>query len=525
MQRFQFHRSTTGLFNEQQNRLVYDQESLLPFLKHGFSIENVERMAHKRSEVDRGLLVDALRSQYHGIATHSMVDRNLELLSDKKTFTITTGHQLSAFTGPLYFVIKILHTIKLCDTLNSSNPDFHFVPVYWMASEDHDFEEIRSLNLFNRSISWNSEQTGPVGRFDLDKGFEALKSEFAGLFDEGHVEIKRIVDAYNGEDFAHASRQLVNELFGKYGLLIIDGDDSNLKKAFSVIVKRELEERFAYREVEKMNALLIREGVTPQVKARDVNLFYIKKGIRKGIEWNDGRFRIEGLGEFDLSEMLQLLQDEPEAFSPNVVLRPVYQEFILPNLTYVGGTGELSYWLQLKGVFDVAGIDFPLIQIRASILWIERSMAKRIAKLDIQLEQLFQSSQDLKKWYLEVNEGELLQSERLMNALQAFKVEMSDFVLQADPGLQAFVAAEHSKLDKQVEGVVSKVKRSAKAKHDQAMSSIELLKERLFPGGGLQERNVNFFQFCADGNVTERMDLLYQMINPLEKDLIVLRES
>jgi len=525
MQRFLFHRSLTGLFNEQQNRLVYDQESLLPFINRTFSLENCANLLAHRQDVDRELLVDELKKQYSGLRQTDLVIQNLDLLREKNTFTITTGHQLSLFTGPLFFVVKILHTIKLTKELQAINPDNNFVPVYWMASEDHDFDEIKSSHLFSKTLTWNADQKGPVGRFELDEGFENVVKEFKEFFGQELDEVHQLLDSYSGKDLASATRSLVNELFGRFGLIIIDGDSKKLKESFSGIMKKELLEQFSEKQVLATNQKLEREGLSLQVKPRRINLFYLKDGFRKGIELSGEAYQIPEVGTFSKEEILNLLEKEPESFSPNVVLRPLYQEFLLPNLAYIGGAGEISYWLQLKGVFEEAKVDYPMIQVRNSVLWIEPALAKRISKLDIQLEQLFQNTEDLKKWYLEVNEGDSLQNDKLMSALQVLKVELSKYVVQADPTLAAFASAELVKLDKQIEFVVSKVKKSAKTKHENAMNGIEVLKSRLFPEGGLQERKVSFFQFVAQGDVTAKMDMLYQIIDPMEKDLIVLREA
>lgn len=526
MQTFKFHRSETNLFDEQHISLVYNQEMMLPFIQRVFSRENIEKQVGLKesfSEESRARLCEALEDQYSGIERSDAVSSNLNKLKDPNTYTVTTGHQLSLYTGPLYFVVKILHVIKQCELLNEENSDQHFVPVYWMASEDHDFEEIQKMHLFNRTLTWESDQLGPVGKFEL-AGLEEVKEALHTLFTNGEEEIKSIIDAVNGENYAVAMRRLVNKLFGRYGLIIIDGDDTSLKTSFIPIAEKELKESFAFDAVSITNSELKKEGIKEQVYAREINLFYIDKGIRSRIERGDSKYEVSGVGAFTPEEMLQILHDSPEKISPNVVLRPVYQELILPNVLYVGGGGEISYWLQLKRVFDQAGVVYPLIQVRNSIIWIDQNLSKRIAKFDLKLEDIFKDADLLKKEYIEANEAAVLDFSAIEEQKEQLQKEIEGLVYNVDATLEKYLRGEMTRMDKQIEGIKSKLIKTSKAKHESAMNAIDVIQDRLFPNGSLQERTVNFFNFCVQGNVSERLDVLYSALEPFEKDLIVIRE-
>lgn len=524
MQRFKFHRGETGIFGEQHVRLVYDQYSLLPFINRVHSDENLFKLAESRKHVDRELLQKVLRDQYKEIGIRPAVARSIDRLEDKKTFTITTGHQLSLFTGPLYFVIKILDVLKQCALLNESDSEYNFVPVFWMASEDHDFEEVATTHLFNRSLKWETDQKGAVGRFELDEAFRLLKKEFGELFNENHDEITQLLNAYEGKNLAAATRGLVDALFGDKGLVIIDGDDTELKRSFLPVIEKELSERPSLEAVEKTNLSLQREGLGLQVKPRQLNFFYLDDHMRSGIDVSGDKFTIHQVGDFSKEEIIDLARIHPERFSPNVVLRPVYQEYILPNLMYVGGGGEISYWLQLKGVFESFDVDYPMIRVRNSVMWIDAITEKKISKLNLPLQSLFRREEEIKKEYIEANESEVLDDEALTSALEVLKGEILDYVMEADPSLEQYARAEGAKIDKQVDAIRSKVVRAAKAKHDTAMGAISAIRSRLFPENELQERYMNFFHFCAEGNVYERLEQLYSSLDPYEPDLIVIRE-
>lgn len=530
MQKFTLHRSKTKLFGQQQLDLVYNQGKFNDFINQEFSLKAIESQITEKgntfSDESRKLLVTQLLEQNKNAVISDKTKENINALSDSNTFTITTGHQLSLFTGPLYFIVKIVHVIKMCEELKVAYPNNNFVPVYWMASEDHDFEEIQSANIFNQKFTWNSNQKGPVGKFDLDESFETVKNELLARYNNAtSEELKEIISAYEGDNFTEASRNLVNALFSAYGLIIIDGDDVELKRSFSDFVKKELTEQFSSKAIEKTNALLEKEGVKLQVKSRDINLFYLDKGIRVRIVEENGQYLIEGVGSFSENEILQMLEEHPQQFSPNVILRPVYQELILPNLTYVGGGGEISYWLQLKSVFEAAGVLFPLIQVRNSFMWIDAGTSKKMNAQNLSIEDLFQSEDELKKNFISENEAEALDFKLLESKVKQLTEVLSETIITVEKGLEQYSNAEIAKLNKQIDGVKNKLMKASKAKHSGAMKKIEQIKSKLFPANGLQERHSNFFNFCMDGDVSSKIEAIYSVISPFEKDLIILEEN
>ncbi len=257
MQVFHFHREHLPQVNTQHLNLVYNQEVYLPYIEQTFSMDNFDKQIDLKEnnypQENRKYLVNALLHQYENVTENERIIERIKSLKDENTFTVTTGHQLSLFTGPMYFVVKILHVIKLSEKLKKRYPEYNFLPVYWMASEDHDFEEIQSMNLFNRKFTWESEEKGPVGRFNLD-GFEEVKNEIKEMFkNHPKAEIHTLLEAYDGGDLTDATRNLVHFLFKKFGLIIIDGDDAQLKRWFIPIVKKEWETSFSFHEVSKTN--------------------------------------------------------------------------------------------------------------------------------------------------------------------------------------------------------------------------------------------------------------------------------
>jgi bacillithiol biosynthesis cysteine-adding enzyme BshC len=524
MQKSKINRVETGLFSGISNRLSYHQNTLEKYIQQPFSKEAFEKQMNLKKEnyssQNRLDLYDAIKLQYSEIEISESVKSNIELLKSENTYTITTGHQLSIFTGPIYFIYKILHVIKLTKELKETYPESNFVPVFWLASEDHDFEEIQSVTLFNKSLKWETEQKGPVGRFDFES-FTDVIEEFKELFKLEDSEVKKLLEKYNGLTLGKASFSFVNELFKDFGLVQVDGDNVLLKKQFSSIMKSELETSFSFQAVQETNNKLSKEEIKLQVHPREINLFYIEQNFRERIQLKGLDFLIEGKGEFSKEELLKELESYPEKFSPNVILRPLYQETVLPNLCYLGGGGEMSYWLQLKGVFDAAKIVYPLIQVRNSLLFIDAGSEKKMSNLGLTYSELFKSSNDLKKQFVLKNSSQELDFFGLEKLVRDFDAQLKELAKNLNLGLESYAEAEITRFSKQVEGIEQKMIKAEKSKHEQSLNQIDHLKEKLFPGNGVQERSLNFFQLCTDGQVYSHLNDIYNVIDPFGNDLII----
>lgn len=529
MKSVKVNREEAGLFSEQQIKMVYKQEFYEDFINQPFDIEAFESQMKIKggsfSKEQRLLLQDALKLQYGQMVISESVNDNIHALSNSNTFTVTTGHQLSLFTGPLYFIVKILHVIKMCEGLKAKYPNNHFVPVYWMATEDHDFEEIQSASLFKKKITWETEQKGPVGRFSLD-GLGEVRLQLEELFsNHSDSEVIKAIDSFYGENYAAAMRNLVNHLFADRGLVIIDGDDKALKQSFVPTMKKEVKEQFSFNAVSDTNSLLAFKGAKLQVTPREINLFYIENGVRERIIQEGDKFFIKDIGVHTEETLIDLMDCHPEKFSPNVILRPAYQETILPNLTYVGGAGEISYWLQLKGVFDELKLTYPLIQVRNSVIWLDKPTIGKMDKFGFSTNDIFKDADVWKKEYVQNNSGDDLNFSNLDSQLHDFKITLKSTILTVDQSKEQFANAEIAKLEKQIEAIKAKATKMSKSKHDSVMNFIDQLKSKIFPNNGLQERSVNFFQFCADGKVSSHLSDLYEALDPFEKDLIVLLDD
>ena len=521
----QINREEAGIFSDQHVRMVHRPQEMEKYVQRPFTKEMFgHQIEAKRFEFipeKRSVLVKALQNQYASIQNNRP---DFNRLLAPTTFTVTTGHQLTLLAGPMYFVVKILEVIKLAEQLNETYPNFDIIPVFWMASEDHDFEEIQTTNIFNRPMSVDYEQRGPVGRFSTEK-LEEFKTEVLDFFgDDKRSEIEPLLNAYAGSTLADATRNLVHHLFGERGLFIVDGDDPDLKQMFAPTMQIELSTGSTEVLVQKTNEFLEEDGFKIQVHARPINLFYIEDGFRERIEKTETGFTA-GDKNWTTTELQDILNDDASKFSPNALLRPLYQETVLPNLAYVGGAGEISYWLQLKRVFDLHKIIYPLIQVRNSVLWMDKSTLMKMDKIDMAWEEAFKDIDVLKKEYVKEHSSEELDFSELNQMTSKLTAEMEARTLSVDANMKQFAASEITRLEKQLDGLKAKLIKASKGKHDQAMKSIETIKDKLFPGGGLQERSANFLSFCADGVIESRLTELYEALDPFSENLFVLMET
>lgn len=515
-------RRSTHLFSSISNDLVYEQEKLKPLIQQPFSLEafgkQIQLKGQSYSPQQREVLVQTLHQQY---SKWNVNDRSnlIARLANSNTFAVTTGHQLSLYTGPLFFIYKIWHVIQLAEKLKNKYPSCDFVPVFWMASEDHDLEEIQSIQLFNQKFSWQTDQTGAVGRMNA-QSLSEVHRELTPLFEKASAdEVTELLEHYQGKTVAEATFRLVNHLFKDQPLVILDADEEALKKSLLPVLKAELNEQLAAKKVAECNQTLEKMGYEPQAHARPVNFFYLQNQSRERIVSEDGIWKAGDKVLGTTSETLQLFENDPVSFSPNVILRPVYQEIILPNLCYVGGGGEMAYWLQLKGIFESHQIPFPIIQVRNSVVILDKSVLKKMEQLQWTVADLFKDLDQLKKDF--VLENTALDFSHLSQQLEKWSDQLRQEIEKVDQQLKAWGEAEITRFQKSWENIQAKLVRTEKQKHQHLMDAMDFIHNRLFDSG-IQERTMNLLQLCGTGEVQSVLQILGNAIDPLQKDLIVL---
>jgi len=518
------------------NELMVDyyggKEALKPFYKYNPNIEGLLQAAKERdfSQSSRQIIHDAIESQILdlNIKKTSLQDQNLQLLLDKNTFTVTTGHQLCLFTGPLYTIYKIASTIKLAKELNEASKDKKFIPIYWLASEDHDFEEINHVNVYGKTLTWTQPFGDAVGRMPLNQLTDTIEA-YLQILGEGNFssEAKDLfAQAYADEkNLGQATYILINALFKDHGLLILDGDESNLKAQAKEIFGQELKNNVYQETVNATSEKLMAIGYKKQVNPREINLFYLHEGKRIRIVKDGDRFQLDDSDQrYALNEVMQLLENHPERFSPNVIMRPLYQEAILPNIAYFGGAGELTYWFQLKEGFEKFNMPFPVLLLRNSALIVDPNSQKKLDKLGLSATQLYGDFEELLKTVVKDSATEeLTLTKEKAEVLAAFEkvITRGEAI---DKSVVQFAQGEKRKAEKAIDVIEKKFLQAEKRKHEVSLNQLRKVKENLFPGGSLQERKNNYFQyFTTEGNkiVTDLID----SFEPLETDVLIYNYS
>lgn len=522
----------TGYFSPLICDYLDEKDELKPFYHHFPNLESFKRQIVEKSDsfpmAHRKVLATALSNQYKNSAVFESTRENIKALERENTFTIVTGHQLNLFTGPLYFLYKIISTINLCEALSSKYPDFNFIPVYWMATEDHDFDEINYFNFKGQKIQWNVTSGGAVGRMKtqgLEEVFNVLSTRFGNS--RNAQQLKQLFeDAYlKNEDLTSATRFLANALFGPYGLVIIDGDEAALKQLFAPYVKKDLFDQVPFNKVtETIQKFSEASGEYQiQVNPREINQFYLKDNLRERIVSENGEFVINGTDKrFTRPELEQELELHPERFSPNVITRPLYQEVILPNLCYIGGGGELAYWLELKSYFEVLGITFPALLLRNSALIITKKQLEKVERLNLDISDLFRKQNDLiNKKIRQISNIDIDFSSQKELLEQQFG-ELYALSKKTDPSFLGAVKAQEAKQKKGLDKLEKRLLKAQKRKLRDHVIRLTELQNELFPNYGLQERQLNFSELYLEYGA-ELIPSLKKALNPLIHEFLVLR--
>lgn len=508
----------TGYFSKLMGDYLNKNQKLTDFYNNFPDLKGFRNQIDLKktfSITTRKTLVNALQKQYAQFVNIDEVLVNIEQLKNENTFTITTGHQLNIFTGPLYFLYKIVSTINLTTQLKREFPNYNFVPVYWMATEDHDFDEINYFNFKDKKVVWKRKSSGAVGRLkttDFETVFKTFSQQLGKSNNENYIK-ELFQKAYlEHGNLTAATQYLVNELFGSYGLVIVDGDDASLKSVFSPIVKDELLYKTSFNNVAKTSKRL-GENYKVQVNPRELNLFYLTNEIRERILFENNVFKINNTNtSFTEVEILKELEQHPERFSPNVIMRPLYQETILPNLCYIGGGGEIAYWFQLKDYFEAVNTPFPILLLRNSVLLISKKQLVKLQKLNISFPEVFRKQGDLiTEKVKELSEVEIDFSKQKKFLKQQFEA-LKEVATQTDASFLGAVNAQEKKQLNGLDNLEKRLLKAQKRKLSDKVTRIKLVQDELFPNQSLEERNRNFSEVYL--NLGE--DLIPMLIDALE---------
>jgi bacillithiol biosynthesis cysteine-adding enzyme BshC len=518
----------TGYFSSLILDYLKEDIRLKPFYQYSPINPDFEEIIKQRKQfpTDRELLVRELKLQYKGIEISDKVSQNIQLLNDQNTFSVCTAHQPNLFTGYLYFVYKILHTIKLAEYLKEKYPSYHFVPVYYMGSEDNDLEELGTVHTGDHTYRWQTKQRGAVGRMRTDDLKPMIEEVTQHLGTNEYArKITEIIKAAYLEhaDIQSATAHLVNALFGEYGLITIIADTPGFKKAILPAMKEDIFNETPFKIVSAVTGK-ISKYYHAQATPREINLFYLDDQLRERIVKEENNWHVLNTEiRFSRDQLESELESHPERFSPNVILRGILQETILPNIIFIGGGGELSYWMELKELFKHFKVPYPLLMLRCSALWVDSKSMQRLKKVRLGPKDLFLDTETLINNFVENNTQQQLVLKDEYEQIEKLYTVLDKKAAGIDVTLRASAAAEKKKSLISIGKLEHKFLRAEKKKFAWQTELIRNVKNELFPHHHLQERWENLLPFYATYG-HGFMETIYRQLDPLNKAFTIITD-
>ena len=504
---------------------ITHDDRLRKFYVHEPSLSGFRDVIDHKSghKVDRALLYRVLKKQYDQLGLTLPVSE--EVLLDEKTFTITTAHQPTLLTGALFHIYKIASVIHLALDRKKEYPDYQFLPLFIVSGEDHDWAEVNHVFQFGKKYEWDRHASGPVGRLSTE-GLDTIIQQISELFKNSpygkQVEEMLRHALQHARSYADFHSLLIHALFGKHDLIILNPDDAELKKSFIPIIEKEIREQFSHKTVTPVQSEFEKASFKPQAFCRPINLFYMSEDKRERIDISgDNIVLVESGTSFTKDEIITHLHQHPERFSPNVILRPLYQEYILPNLAYIGGGGELAYWIDRKDQFAAAGVPYPMLIRRNSLMMVDAGTKNQLQKLGLDHHDLMQEMNVMVKNYLKKHSQKDISFDQELEQLQKAFASLAAKAEKIDPTLSKAILAEENKQAKAFEHLGSRLLRAEKQQQETQLKKIERVREKLYPGNGLQERQENFLPYYA-AQGQQWIDEIIQICDPfVEKFMIV----
>ena len=519
--------SQTGKFTKIVLDYIRNAPGLKEFYEHPVSIEGIKSAISRRKNfsTNRQLLVEQFEIQYKNLDDSDSVKANIHALSDENTYTICTAHQPNIFTGHLYFIYKILHIIKTADSLKTQLPEYNFIPVFFMGSEDADLEELNHVVIDGKKYQWQTKQTGAVGRMKVDANLLLLIDAIGGRlavekFGPAVIELMKAC-FIKDRTIEEATFLFVHELFKESGLLVLLPDKAAYKKEMLSIFEEDIFNHTSSKIVSAASEKLAK-NYKAQAHPREINLFYLKDNVRNRIVPVEDHFVVHDTDiVFTKDEIKNELSNYPERFSPNVILRGLFQEIILPDVAWIGGGGELAYWLQLKELFDNYSIPYPVLVLRNSFLIVEEKYQKLLTKLDMGVPDLFKGEEALFNQMVQQESKSTLNLEKEKIQFREVYDSVKKLVKEIDVTLGQHTAALEAKHFKNLSALEKKMLRAEKRKFASRKNQLAKIFSALFPDDGLQERTENFMLFYSQWG-TDFFKMLYENSLTLEQEFCVI---
>lgn len=503
---------TTPLFND----FMYDYRKVARFYpNYGRSDQPLSEHARRvgAQQFDRKRVPDALDRINRRLGSPDLTFKHIDMLRRPGTVAIVTGQQAGLFTGPLYTIHKALTVIKLSACLREQGVEA--VPVFWVASEDHDYEEVNHCRVVDREgrlklIKYEAsghKADEPVGRVTLCEGISQTVDELVAQLapSEFTPALERdLRESYaEGVGFAEAFSRLMARLFREYGVVLFDPLDEELKEVAAPLYADAIR-----KSSEIAGALVARSreledsGYHAQIHVSDdmVPLFIMDDGRRAALTHNNRRFFVKGSERsFSDDELVELASRCPSCFSPNVTLRPVVQDYLLPTAAYIGGPAEIAYFAQLRAVYETLGRQEPCVLPRASFAIVEGRHQKTMKKYGLELQDFFEGLHPAVTKVVEQSldrgaAGAFTETERVVNE---HLDTLGEALKKTDPTLSDPLKRAREKITYQLEHLRTRFIHSSAHRDETAYRQVERAFTTLFPDKNLQERELNVYYFLS----------------------------
>jgi bacillithiol biosynthesis cysteine-adding enzyme BshC len=456
----------------------------------------------------RAVLVDTLLASYSFLDSKNTTDAKvlaaIQSLALPTTFTVTTGQQLHVFLGPMYVPHKILSALAYTRKLQALYPHYNFVPIFWLASEDHDFEEIASIQLFGKTFTWDCDTQGGATGLLPTAGIVEMCNLIKETvrFSEEELSIFNVFEtAYqNAKTLSEATIKIVHAFFGDLGVVCLDANTPALKSYFSDIFTRELQASQGFTAIQQQSEKLVSKGFSTRINPRDTPFFMMEGNNRERIDRIKPNTFIMASSqkEFSLETLLTLLQENPEKISPNVSFRPLYQETILPNLVYVGGAAEVEYWLQLTLLFKAYEISYPLVIMRKTSVYLGEKWLKSWEQLGMEPTDLF-LARDAFNHKIETRFLAADKEKQIMNQFDSLIQSVADWTYELSPQEVKGLKSKAKTWKKELQEHFNNLELQLKQSNEQKIKKINKIYDMMYPGGVFQERTMSFLEYALKG--------------------------
>jgi bacillithiol biosynthesis cysteine-adding enzyme BshC len=507
---------SAGGFSELFFDYLYDFEEVRKFFPSNFrethAFDGVLDAPASLSS-NRATLIEVLREQNTAFGSGQRAMENIALLGNPATLAVVTGQQVGLFGGPLYTVFKTLTAIALAGHLKEKYPDHDVVPVFWIEGEDHDFAEMNHCAVLDAEArharveylpggAMPERNPGPVGEMVFDSSLEQAFASLAATLPKTEFTeplIARLRDAYApGRTFNHCFASWLNILFDGEGLVFLSPNDARLKRILAPLFEREISEFPRTSQLIIAQSAELEQRYHAQIKTRPLNLFLFHKGGRYPIEPREQDFSLRGTRHFiSPAELLEIARTTPELLSPNVVLRPIAQDMLLPTAVYVAGPSEIAYHAQLRPVYEHLGVRQPMLYPRASASFVEDRVQRVMERYQLELPVFFDDPEQIKARVIEqIDEVKVdrlfTEADRAVgDALNELRFGLKEI----DQTLQGPLDGLRTKFGGSLGQLREKAMAAQQRRHESAMRQIERASGSLLPGGGLQERTLSILYY------------------------------